>query len=120
MKVKHTKKQTNIVYTYLLVVSAIDTLRHEDRVQVLVGLELSALLVGINHHEHRQVGSEATQVLGNVVSGGSHSVLGHHDGEHGGVLSQRGSLLGSGVGHALERVLHGGHGARNERVGLCV
>ena len=119
MKVKHTKKQANIVYTYLLVVSAINTLGHEDRVQVLVGLQLSTLLVSVDHHEHRQVGSEATQELCDAVSGGGSGVLGHHDGGHSSVLSEGGSLLGSGVGHALERVLHRGHGARNERVGLC-
>ncbi len=105
---------------YLLVISPVDALRHEHRVEVLVGLQLSALLVRVDHHEHRQMRSEAAQVLGDAVGGGRSGVLGHHDGGHSGALSQGRGLLGSCVGHALERVLHRGHGAGDQRVGLCM
>jgi len=109
-----------IIQTYLLVVGTVDALRHEHRVEVLVSLQLSALLVSSDHHEYRQMGSEATQILGDAVSGGRSGVLRHHDGGHGGALSEGRGLLGSRVGHALERVLHGGHRAGDQGVGLCV
>ena len=105
---------------YLLGITAIHTTRNKDRVEVLIALQLAALLMGGDQHKDRQMGAEGTDMLGEGISGGGDVMVGDHNTTQGGAVAQGGGLLGGGEGEAAERVVQRGHRAGHQGSGLCL